>query len=290
MTLGSVTSRTGTTFGGANNAANYSGLLDDFFWGSEFVYEFTLADRGVLSISTTDDNGSPSGIDNDFILLNSLATGPNDSLTGPSPEATGDIGFVSQGDGSYGLLEAGTYFLSVDAFGVDAFSTSPGAYAFDLFFEEVVVPAAALAGLDGTVNAVLAAGEALFFEFDYDGISGGTIDTFGSDVTDTELALFDADGTLVLLNDNAGPIGTPEELQSELSLSGLDAGTYFLAAAGFNTTFADGFVVDSNSFASGGLTINGLSVAAIPEPGTVGLVGIAAFGGLFARRRRYRPK
>ncbi|MEM9701813.1 MAG: PEP-CTERM sorting domain-containing protein [Planctomycetota bacterium] len=287
LALNSITSRTGTTVGGANNAAAYTGLVDTFFWGEEFVYQFTLADTGVLSIDSTDDDGAVSGIDNDFILLNSLTTGPNDSGTGPDPEAIGDIGFSTGGADTFGVLDAGTYFLSVDAFGFDALSTSPGAYAFELIFDAFVPPApppAIDALLGGSLTNTLDAAEVLFYEFVYDGLAT-TIDTFGT-AFDTELGLFDADGILITSNDDAA-FGV---LQSELDISGLTAGeTYYLAAGGWDLEFADGFSVtafDEGEF--GTLQINGLSPAAIPEPGTVGLVGIAAFGGLFARRRRGR--
>ena len=82
-------------------------------------------------------------------------------------------------------------------------------------------------------------GGVIFIELDYDGIAELTIDTFFNDANgiDTELGLYDSAGNLIVNNDDAG--GT---LQSELVLTNLDAGTYFVAVGTFNTTFgATGF-------------------------------------------------
>ena len=274
-------SRSGTTLGAANNASNYVNANDTFTWLGEFVYQFTTTQSGVLELASDDLNGI---VDNDYFLLTGLTTGDNDDPGGVSPEAKdvlgGERGRLIETSGSFGLVDAGTYFLSVDSF-----EGAEGIFNFDLTLSEFVPPmppGSTLAMLGGALEATIDAGEVLFYEFDYDGALGTTIDTFGSGL-DTELGLYDANGFLVAFNDDA--VG----LESELTLDGLDAGTYYLAAGLFNTLYADGFDATSISTDSGTLTINGLSaVAAVPEPGTTGLIAAAALG-LLARRRRRTP-
>ena len=64
-------------------------------------------------------------------------------------------------------------------------------------------------------------------------------DTVGSDF-DTEIALFDEQGTLLGSNDDLAP----GVLQSSLSLMLDEPGLYYLAVTGFNMAFADGFSVE----------------------------------------------
>ena len=78
-----------------------------------------------------------------------------------------------------------------------------------------------------------------------------TIDTLGSNF-DTELALFDINGILLAQNDDAG-IGFFNE--SQLTPVGLADGTYFIALAGFSSTFGDGFSAEGG-FSSGSYTLN----------------------------------
>ena len=279
-TLGFGTvSRSGDTLTSGNEAGNYINANDALLWNGEDVYQFSVATRGTLDLTSTDDDGGPSGVDNDFFLLTGLTTAANDDPGGIGPEAVdvfgGESGPIIFTGGTFGLIEAGTYFLSVDAFegSVDLLGAGGGAYAFDLIFSEFVVPDApdaVMTDLGGTLEAALGAAEVLFYEFEFDGVVGRILDTFGT-TFDTELGLFDAEGFLLGANDDSG--GT---LQSALNLDdfGLTAGeTYYLAAGAFNTMFSDGFGATSTSTASGTLMINGLSVAAVPEPGTLALLG-----------------
>jgi hypothetical protein len=64
-----------------------------------------------------------------------------------------------------------------------------------------------------------------------------TFDTIGSDF-DTEMAIFDDQGTLLASNDDI----EPGNLQSAIDIR-LDPGLYFVAVTGFNAVFADGFSV-----------------------------------------------
>ncbi len=141
--------------------------------------------------------------------------------------------------------------------------------------------------LGGSLSTTLAAGEVIFFEFDYDGTGPINLDTIGSnlpggtfELDDTELGLFDSAGNLIASNDDAPDAVIGSFSRLDFADGDLAAGTYFLAAGGFNTIFDDGFVATSTSPLAGTLVINGI---AIPEPATLGL---AAFGGLALLRRR----
>ncbi len=81
-----------------------------------------------------------------------------------------------------------------------------------------------------------------------------TIQTTLSDF-DTELALFDASGVLIAQNDDANGTTT-----SQIDAGLLDPGRYWIAATGFNATFADGFTVLPGS-AAGDLRVRVISAA-----------------------------
>lgn len=74
------------------------------------------------------------------------------------------------------------------------------------------------------------------------------INTIGSNF-DTELALFDINGTLIGQNDDA--FG----LQSQILNAGLADGTYFIAVGGFSASFGNGFNANGG-FSSGDFTLN----------------------------------
>lgn len=79
-----------------------------------------------------------------------------------------------------------------------------------------------------------------------------TTDTETSDF-DTEIGLYDVTGTLLGNNDDDFGGITPQSL---LTLQGLPAGTYYIAAGGYDTTFAANFAVTSSNTSTGTLTIN----------------------------------
>jgi MYXO-CTERM domain-containing protein len=117
------------------------------------------------------------------------------------------------------------------------------------------------------------------------------IDTFGSSF-DTELALYDAAGTLIANNDDSGA-----GLQSRITPAALANGLYYLVAGGYDSQFVSGAALPGT--ATGNLTvqINGSTVHTgtlaastfevftftVPAPGSLALLGLA---GLVARRRR----
>ena len=95
----------------------------------------------------------------------------------------------------------------------------------------------------------------LFYEIVYDGVSELKLDTFGTpNSTDTEIALYNHEGTLLGANDDIDP----PNRHSELVFDDLQPGTYYLAVAGYNTTFSDGFLIQQtgNLFTPGDVTLN----------------------------------
>ena len=113
-------------------------------------------------------------------------------------------------------------------------------------------------GQTDTETQTLDCDSALFYRVVYDGVSPGfSLDTLDSpNNIDTEIALFDASGRLIAENDQFGSTN-----QSKLELSDLDAGTYYLAVAGWNTIFGDGFFVQqiSDSFIPGPVVVTARS-------------------------------
>ncbi len=117
--------------------------------------------------------------------------------------------------------------------------------------------------------------------------SNGIVDIFtasnpngftGQDL-DTEIALFDSGGFLLFENDDNATAG---DTYSELLGLALTAGDYTVAVGGFNTAFADGLSVTGGAAVGDyGLFI----VTAVPEPTTLGFLGLA-FCGIALRRRK----
>ncbi|MCC6676063.1 MAG: hypothetical protein IT436_02860 [Phycisphaerales bacterium] len=124
------------------------------------------------------------------------------------------------------------------------------------------------------------------------------VDTEGTALTpsnDTEIGLFDSFGTLVGTDDDDGSgllsqltfgAGTRPAVGTGMAYNGRDgtlaAGTYYLAVASFNSTFAAGFTVTPGTANTGPFAVN-INTTAVPAPGTLALVMV---GGLVSRRRR----
>ena len=114
-----------------------------------------------------------------------------------------------------------------------------------------------------TETQTLDCDSALFYRVVYDGAASCfSLDTLDSpNDIDTEIALFDATGMLIAQNDQSN--GTNQSL---LEFDGLDAGTYYLAVAGWNTIFADGFFVQqvADNFDPGQVVVTARSGAGAP--------------------------
>lgn len=123
-----------------------------------------------------------------------------------------------------------------------------------------------------------------------------TVDTRGSDF-DTELGVYNSVGTLLATNDDIDLFGG--DLDSEIILGTLPAGTYYTALGGFNTNYGNGFNVTGGSAAgnyefnyNGGAMPGALAAGAVkwfsfqvvPEPASISLVVCGL--GLLALRRR----
>ncbi|MCB1280765.1 MAG: hypothetical protein KDB18_04515, partial [Salinibacterium sp.] len=164
-------------------------------------------------------------------------------------------------------LAAGTYWASVSGFnttfsnGWQATGSGRASGSFAGSF-----------GSAGVANA-LGADEVAYFKFEIEsgvimppaatdlGVIASSedvfsIDTFGSDI-DTELGLWDSDGTLLANNDDAGGV-----LQSELVPLQLADGTYYFTVSGYNTTFGGLFAASTTSTTAGNIIgqANGVSL------------------------------
>lgn len=124
-----------------------------------------------------------------------------------------------------------------------------------------------------------------------------TMDTFTSSF-DTEIALYDANGTRLADNDDSGG------LQSQINPGVLPVGTYVLLGTGYNAGFINGLAVAGTANGNLNMQINGATVYSgahaagqmraltfnvVPEPGTmIALAG--GLGALVMRRRRRGAK
>lgn len=266
------------TANGANNATLYEGITNPVLnWGNEYVYQFTLTGNSLVSLFLNSATNDP-----DFFLLDGLAVAPDLSGTGKPAAQNGlayaFLDFPPEGQ-TMGLFGAGTYFLSVDAFnGADPGDGTNSAFDLDLIIDAAPPPPSSFIDLGAIAS-------------DTDSF---TIDSFGSDF-DTELGLYNNMGILLDTNDDAGG------LQSELAVSNLAQGDYWVALGGFNTNYGDGFDATADAGSAGGnavLNYNGqttnTAVASetvqwfhfnvTPAPSSIALLGL---GGLaMARRRR----
>ena len=272
----------GDTADGANNADWYlNTAVPDGNWGNEYVYRFELTSPALLGVTLYEADGDP-----DVFLLDSLATAP----MGGKTAATGDLAFAEvDGDlpdtGAFGLFRAGTYYLSIDAF--TDFDPPPAVPASTTFDLDLIALESTPPEDSVDLGRLAVEGEAF------------TIDTLGSDF-DTILGVYDRDGFLLQEADDIDDI----TLQSELDFpSGLAAGEYYVALAGFETTFTDAFIVfpelDSEGGAyelnhPAGTTTGTLATGesqwfrfsvAVPEPSAGVLLLIAAGLAIHALRR-----
>lgn len=266
----------GTTVGQPNRIDTYAPLGNSAaIWDQDYIYQFTTTQTYRIGVTTNDPDTNP---DNDFWLLNSLATTINANGLRQANVVQDATVFVS---GVFGIFPAGTYYLAIDAWrGNPATAGTPaqgraGAFAGNLNLTAITTPTASSVVLGGSLSGTVASGQILWYTFNYAGGAPFTIDTNGSSF-DTEIALFNSVGALIGSDDDSGA-GVASLLTSP---NGLPAGQYYLAASGFNSAFSAGFGATAGT-AAGSLIVNGLS---IPTPAGITLLGVA--GLVTARRRR----
>lgn len=125
------------------------------------------------------------------------------------------------------------------------------------------------------------------------------IDTETSTLSDTEIGLYDALGTLLTSDDDDGS-GNLSQLTYGLtsptrtigtSVGGngrdgsLAAGTYYVAAGGFNTTFSNGFTATTTSTNTTDKIVVNLRTNVVPEPTGLAFLALGATGLLLVRRK-----
>jgi len=170
-----------------------------------------------------------------------------------------------------GNLPAGTYYAAVSAynttFGPADFAVSGGGESGEIalnYSDGLDLAGTATGSLDGAD----AAGGVAWFSFEIVnllipppandlGIIGNdtsviTLDTSRSEIFATELGLYDASGNLL---DSAGDPGAGRPVP-ELRFENLPAGTYYVAASAYNTSFRPHFDVNVLLSQSGEITLN----------------------------------
>lgn len=207
------------TIGGNNNSIWFQGLplQTNTNWGNELVFQFTLAEPGIVSIVKTADFVN----DPDFFLLDGLTTSVDPGTGKTSAENGIGFAFLDAAVGettTLGALRDGTYYLTVENFdGFDG-QVVPGDSTFTVRLN--VVEVLAPTEIAQNLGPIAASDSPLSF------------DTFGSNYN-TELAIYNLFGDLLFENDDAAG-GQQSEIQIP---GGLEAGSYYAAVAGNDVTF-----------------------------------------------------
>lgn len=205
-------------------------------WGNDIVYQFTTTEATLFNMMTTATTGDP-----DFFLLTStdVVVDGAGKLMAVDNIANYFLDGGTPDTGAQMVIPAGTYFISATTWhGVDGAKTGLNStYSATIMIEEFIIPDPPVGAID--LGTLAGAGEAF------------TIDTVGTG-QDTELGYWDSESMLLGTNDDI----EPGNLESELAIDGLDAGTYYLAFGLFNTTFGFGFDATSNTFNSGPFVLN----------------------------------
>ena len=283
-------------------------------------FSFEIGDVPVVITPVADELGII-GDDTSVVTLDTFGSALADTEMGLYDAAgnlldeNDDAGDGSQSELVVQNLAEGAYYVAVSTF-----DTTFGASGFDVLgggnSGEVVLNFSDGLGVTGSATDVLDGaseeGGVAWFFFEIEaappvviapvaddlGIIGDdtsviTLDTFGSEISDTELGLYDAGGNLLDNNDDAEGLS-----QSALSFENLPAGTYYVAASAYNTSFRPDFDVNVLLGQSGGILLNynggsatasvdqfepiawfSFEIEAAPSTAEVGPLGIRVAGG-----------
>jgi len=279
------------TFDFIEVSVDFSDDPDSFSWASDLALSLDFGDIALTLSGTFGGLGDLAPTGNDFIWT---FNGEGSNLTG----SYSDAGIILNSPATF----TGLSYQAQDTF-PDTFS--PDTWDVTISLSTFVPPpppdpyagGAAITPPVTVTDLGVIADEGEVF----------TVDTFGSTTDaggglDTELALYDADGTVILSNDDFGSlqsqITTEGEALDGTLFEGLSEGTYYLAVGEFNTIFEDGFVATGGDAAgtilgqANGVEFTGAlgegevlfwSFQVVPTPGAV---AVFAVGGLTAVRRR----
>ncbi len=161
-------------------------------------------------------------------------------------------------------LLPGTYYAHIDGW------LGAGEYNVQYDYTEWVVPEVAV---PSETDGYMESQEVDWYSFNLTETTEIDINTLlSTGITDTHIALYDAMGNVITVNDDAASGGTLSQI-----LETLDAGKYFVAMCGYYAYFEDGFD------AIGGNATGDYTLQILPEPASLVLL---ALGGLVGLRRR----
>ena len=176
--------------------------------------------------------------------------------------------------------------------GVQAASMpSPPDFNFDTAFP---TPLSGSYSGEADLPGVASPNNIAWFQFTLSGLSNVNLDTFGSGILDTVLALYDSSGAIVGQNDDCG---SPTSFQSCLTLTNLVSDTYLAgilkfssdedgnAAIFVNMWEATASSADDTPTARLNLDISAVPIGAVPVPAAVWLFGTALIGFVGMSRR-----
>lgn len=240
-------------------------------WGADM--SIVVTSPGLFGTPFQWDSGMVSGTYStiDFSTGRDMS---GDFPTGIDPNGQWSLEFIDTFDDDAAGVDSQTSNLVMTFFEFVPLSDSDGNWSLgSLDFGDTAetVGEFALSGLFDSYTFSLANDGFLtaFTSADEDGFTGFDVDT--------EIAIFNAAGDL-LINDDDGGDGTFSGL-FDLELA---AGDYTVVVAGFNSTFADGFGVTPGND-TGDYRLN--LAFAVPEPSTFGLLMCLGAGVGFRRRK-----
>ena len=248
---------TGDTVLGANNCDIYSiiGTNSPNIGGNEIVYQFTVNETMTMNMT----NISLTGIPVIFLLNDPETTTNAEGLR--QAKALSLLVMDESETLTVGMVPPGTYYISIDTFAGDAnflytLTATSGSFPDNI-----------------TELGVIAEENAPF-----------TLDTIGNTI-DTEMAVWTEFGVLYDENDDAlldfDGDGFSDVFQSQINITGLPSGTYYLAVGSYDTTW--GALTFEGGDEGGTLTLNyGPTPVGVlePTPAENSVTGELAIGGV----------